>query len=71
MPAPLPTVTQLMGSLISKGYRVEVYEQKSTGKYAVVVEKKGEPRVGVSMECLTTRMLTAALLKIKRKVEAY
>jgi hypothetical protein len=59
-----------MGALISKGYHIEIYEQR-TGKYAVVVVKKSEPRIGVSMDSLTTRMLTAALLKIKRKLEAY
>lgn len=69
MPASLPTVAQLIGALIAKGYHVEIYEQR-TGKFAVVIVKKDEPRIGVSMESLTTRMLTAALIKIKRKLEA-
>jgi hypothetical protein len=68
MAAELPTLAQLFQSLISKGYAIEIYLQKNE-KYAIVVTKKGEPRRGVSMDSMTTRMVTAALIKIRRKIE--
>ena len=71
MPGSYPTVAQLMGSLIHKGYAIKVYKQSTTDKYAVVVSRDDEPKLGVTMEALNTRMLTAALIKIKRKIEAY
>jgi predicted nucleotidyltransferase len=64
-----PTVAQLLGALVAHGYRVEIYLQGNE-KYAVVATRKDQPRMGVSIESLTTRMLTAALIKIKRKIEA-
>jgi hypothetical protein len=70
MPVHIPTIAQLMGSLTDKGYHIEIYKQR-TGSWAVLVTKKDEPRLGVGLSSLTTRMLTAALIKIKRKIEAY
>ena len=62
------TVAQLIGSLTSQGYQIEIYEQKN-GSCAILVGKKNDPKKGVAIKPLTTRMLKAALIKIKKAFE--
>lgn len=70
MPSSYPTVASLIAHFVRKGYHVEMYQQSTTDAFAVVVWAKDSARIGVTCESLDTRMLTAALIKIKRRIEA-
>jgi len=51
-----------------QGYRIEIFQQRNS-KYAVMARKDSKEEVGFSIESINTKLLTAVLIKIKRKID--
>lgn len=62
------TVAQILGSIQQDGYTI-IFRQQKNKKYAIIAVRGKEPEIAYTIDPFNTRILKAALSKIKRKIE--